>query len=117
MYVKNNAGTLCPSPWRVPTAEDFCTLDKTLFGTSTCANRSSATGIDTYSGSLWGGTYGGACNSQGERYGQGTNAYYRSSTDYDSSDAYHLYYNVSSNLLFPLDTNRKAYGLQVRCVK
>jgi uncharacterized protein (TIGR02145 family) len=109
--VKHYAAQLCPSPWRIPTSEDFCTLDKILTGRSSCGSSSTSA---VYIGA-WGGTYGGLC--YGSFYGQGSYAYYWSSTEYDSSYAYCLRY-TSSNVVNPQDRSyNKQYGFQVRCVK
>jgi uncharacterized protein (TIGR02145 family) len=117
MYVNNNASTLCPSPWRVPMSDDFCTLDKTLFSTSTCAERSAPTDYATYNSSLWGGSFGGFCYDNGSPNSQGTIAYYWSSTEVSSNSAraYHLMYY--SGRIRPQADTQKNYGYLVRCVK
>jgi hypothetical protein len=97
-YVNANKNTLCPSPWRVPTAEDFNSLGShttwpvliSEWGYGGDAYGSSMEGVSTY-------------------------AYYWSSTQHPSStsSAYRLFYR-SSNLY--VDTYPKYYGFQVRCV-
>jgi hypothetical protein len=95
-YVNKNAATLCPSPWRVPTREDFDVLKK---------NKS--TGL----ADAWG--YGGELSSNIFFHGD-TQAYYWSSTETNDDIAYRLYYS-SSNL--NVANNKKLLGFQVRCVK
>jgi uncharacterized protein (TIGR02145 family) len=114
-YVQNNASTLCPSPWSVPTSADFCTLDKALFGTSTCASRSTATGYTTYNGSKWGGSFGGNVEGHGILQYQGSDGDYWSRSSASGENAYHLYYHAK--LVTPQHADHRGYGFQVRCVK
>jgi uncharacterized protein (TIGR02145 family) len=115
-YVNSRAALLCPSPWRAPTAEDFCTLDKSLSGASSCPSRTmSAQQVNATYVLAWGGSYGGYYNSSGTLRNQDTYAYYWSSRALDSSYAYGLEY--VSSYVFPQGTYFKPYGFQVRCVK
>jgi uncharacterized protein (TIGR02145 family) len=103
-YVNQNAATLCPSPWRVPSASDFTPL---------LTNH----GVYWLSvGDLmaaWGGDYGGYANGQVAIYTD-SYAYYWSSTEYDRREAYYLGYRSG----YPAVTlNSMHYGYQVRCVK
>jgi hypothetical protein len=95
-YVNQNASMLCSSPWRVPTQSDFTTLAS----------------VTNYSNliSEWG--YGGYA--LGSSVSSTSSAYYWSSTEYDNSLAYYLYY-TNSNL--GVNYNYKFNGFQVRCVK
>jgi uncharacterized protein (TIGR02145 family) len=115
-YVNANAAAMCPSPWRVPSKQDFIDLDVALGGS----------GEDRYAEPYWieanyivrwGGVYGGyAYGSTLVGVGHtGSVAYYWSSTEYDSSNAYDLCYHSFS--VFPQLNNTKCEGLQIRCVK
>jgi hypothetical protein len=93
-YVKNNASTLCPSPWRVPTSTDFDKLEATAGSTLV---------------SVWG--YGGYASSS--MTNTTTDGYYWSSTEDNRNNAYYL--NYGGGDLY--DLVNKGYGFQVRCVK
>jgi uncharacterized protein (TIGR02145 family) len=112
--VKQYAAQLCPSPWRAPTSEDFCTLDKILTGRSSCGTSYNNFGL-IYIGE-WGGVYGGQCYNSGSLVYQGSYANYWSSTEYDTNNAYYLYYNSSSSV-YPQSSGIKYSGHTVRCVK
>jgi hypothetical protein len=99
-YVNQNAATLCPSPWRVPTQSDFLAL----------ADAAKAFELI----SAWG--YGGYANGSGMNTGEYAN--YWSSTELSggSSNAYYLYFDTGGRVV-PQYTHNKCNGLQVRCVK
>jgi uncharacterized protein (TIGR02145 family) len=102
-HVNQNAATLCPSPWRVPSQSDFSTLVSNLGGNNQTARDAII--------AAWG--YGGYA--QGSSMGTvDSGAYYWSSTENSTTNAYNLYYGSSNlNMLF----NTKYNGFQVRCVK
>jgi hypothetical protein len=99
-YVIANAATLCPSPWRVPSKDDFDIL-------------AAATNPATLHQAWWG--YGGNVGSSGMNYVT-TQAYYWSSTEYLWDQVYYLLYEYGSDGV-RLTYNNKRFGLQVRCVK
>jgi uncharacterized protein (TIGR02145 family) len=99
-YVNQNAATLCPSPWRVPTSSDFSTL-------VSATNYSTLINAWGYGGYAYG-SYGSSMADVSMR------AYYWSSTQYNTNDAYTLHY-VSGGL--NVTSVNKYYGFQVRCVK
>jgi hypothetical protein len=97
-YVDANKEKMCPSPWRVPTQEDFVTLVN--FDT------------DDQVPMLWG--YGGYAG--GSFYELGNeNIYYWSSTVHSSNTnwAYYYWYRGALAIEYP----NKHLGMQVRCVK
>lgn len=126
-YVDANKSTLCPSPWRVPTKNDFIVLYKYLGG----LDKSS---LDRYLGRIsesekqndlivrnkylyiWGGTYGGYCGSSGDLFHQGEYACYWTSTEESSYAAYCLFI-YSDGDVTQSASDYKHLGLQVRCVK
>jgi uncharacterized protein (TIGR02145 family) len=116
--VNERATILCPSPWRVPTSNDFCTLDKVLFGTSSCTGRSNAALSDITDKyvTAWGGVYGGFASSSSDIINPGSEADYWSSTGKDNISAYGMYFNTGGNV-YPQSTSVSRAGYQVRCVK
>lgn len=97
-YVDVNKEKLCPSPWRVPSWEDFLEL----MG-NTSASRLIAE---------WG--YGGYADGS-SMSNVSTVAYYWSSTEDRTDHAYYLYYYSS---LIPTESYyNEHFGYQIRCVK
>jgi hypothetical protein len=98
-YVNQNAGALCPSPWRVPTRTDFTALVGATNYTTLVAQ--------------WG--YGGYAGSS--MYYVSERAYCWSSTEdpNNTNIVYNLSYYNSGNLTVPYSS--KDIGFQVRCVK
>jgi hypothetical protein len=107
-YVNANKNTLCPSPWRVPTHEDFITLANNVDGRTL--------------GTLWG--YGGYANGRSIHNYTETYGLYWASTacssdcdcdgNCDGDRAHHLDY---SSGYISADYDSKELGFQVRCVK
>jgi uncharacterized protein (TIGR02145 family) len=110
--VNEHAEKLCPSPWRVPTRDDFCDLDKELFSTSTCTNRNGTPSVYV---TAWGGVYGGSVSGSSVGY-PGSDANYWSSTVSSNTYAYRLLFSTGGTIQ-PQGTQTKNRGLQVRCVK
>jgi uncharacterized protein (TIGR02145 family) len=113
------ADTLCPEPWRVPTAKDFCDLDKILINRKKCnthvvtPEQIKATYID-----IWGGVFGGGSISIGsQQFFSNVKAYYWSSTAFDDEYAYHLNYDVHGNIQSQCVMNGKSLGFSLRCVR
>jgi len=112
------AHILCPYPWRIPTAQEFCELDKALFGTTACRSHTTSSDrlIETYINS-WGGTFNGAATSQGYLYFSNIRAYYWSSSEYSTEFAYYLSYTSHGNVQSQNTTNSKALGFSLRCIR
>ena len=98
-YVNVYASRLCPSPWRVPTRDDF----EYLVG-----HTSNKQLVDR-----WG--YGGHALSTSV-YSAGSEAFYWSTTELSTDLAYLLYFDSSGSVLAQ-GTASKRLGFQVRCVK
>ncbi|MDR0422894.1 MAG: TonB family protein [Proteiniphilum sp.] len=108
-YVRQNAGKLCPKPWRVPAKEDFIALDKALGGSGETRNAQPSWITDNYI-TKWGGIYGGF--SEGNSvYAGGEEARYWSS----SEDAFRLVFGTVGVQLF--NNGIKNRGKLVRCVR
>ena len=112
---------ICPEGWHLPTDAEFETLFTAVGGQSTAGKMlkstsgwySSGNGTDAYSFSALPAGY--RSNSGYFYYGVGS-AFFWSSTEYSSSDAYlmYLYYNDDDARLV---SSRKGYGFSVRCLK
>ncbi len=118
--VNNYQTTLCPSPWRVPSVDDFINLDKAMGGTG--VNRNSANTFAYYisvSGETynWAGAYAGACYNSGTLDYQGSRTHYWSATESNSNHGYHLGVGTTYSHVFPQYSNNKYYGFTLRCVK
>ncbi|MBQ6375816.1 hypothetical protein IJJ37_02730, partial [Candidatus Saccharibacteria bacterium] len=92
---------ICPSGWRLPTNSEFGTI-----GTSS----GSATNVSAF-GAVYSGDY-----ENGRLYNTGSNGYWWSSTAYDTTYRYILYYGGSGKLVSDGGLQR-IYGLSIRCVK
>ena len=113
-YVNKHAARLCPSPWRVPHRDDFCTLYKTLGSTSVCETKS-LPAVHEAMVKSWCGVYGGHANHTAV-VGHETGTAFWSASAIDSDDAYFLWVSREYKIA-PQDRFSKHYGLQVRCVK
>ena len=120
-YVMRNAATLCPSPWRVPTCQDFVNLDVALGGDGT--NRSVGSGENGFTGTGTDQKYTGtAAGNWGDfrftAYASGlsnADSYYWSSSEDSATDAFLLGYDASN--VSPQNNNGKDYGFALRCVR
>jgi len=112
------ASELCPAPWRVPTAVDFCNLDQILMGSSLCYSHETTPDrlMETYM-DVWGGTLSGSCGSRGSLVFGDIKGYYWSATEYDESYAFYLYYSVHGIIKSQCTDNTKALGFSLRCVR
>jgi uncharacterized protein (TIGR02145 family) len=112
--------TLCPTPWRVPTQQDFIDLDRALGGNG--SNRTDVTvrnkliATSGIVGQFWGGTYGGYCSSGGSLSVQDSWAVYGSLAERVVTTGRNLYFATSGNVS-PQNSLTKNYGLMLRCVR
>jgi uncharacterized protein (TIGR02145 family) len=113
-YVSQMANDLCPSPWHVPTAQDFVTLDINLGGDG--ENRfDMPSWIEESYIDAWGGSRNGSAYSD-EIRSMGSAGFYWSATELDDTNAYYLYFSASG-LLFVNNTGAYYGGFHVRCVR
>jgi len=112
------ASDLCPAPWRVPTAEDFCNLDKFLIGQGLCYSHETTPDHlrETYI-DVWGGTLSGGAGSRGSLFFGDVKAYYWSSTEHDDYYAFYLYYDVHGSIKSQCIESAKPFGFSLRCVR
>ncbi|MDR3132478.1 MAG: fibrobacter succinogenes major paralogous domain-containing protein [Prevotellaceae bacterium] len=98
-YVAAHAEKLCPSPWRVPSREDF----KVLYAHAKDAGLSDVWGLP------------GICGGSGTLYGQGSYGNYWSASEDRSGYGYSAY--VSGSGFIPQYGSSKDYGFALRCVR
>ena len=115
---------VCPTGWHLPTKAEFETLITAVGGSSTAETKlksisgwndfegKSGNGVDAYSFSA---LPAGFRNNVEDYYYEGNGAYFWSSTEYNSYDAYYmaLYYDFH----YAYRDDYKNYGFSVRCVK
>ena len=112
---------VCPEGWHLPTQTEWNTLFTAVGGQSTAGKmlkstsgwNSSGNGTDAYSFSALPAGY---RDYNGDYFYEGYDAYFWSSTEYDSYYAYYMYLDYYYDLADLLD-NLKYNGFSVRCVK
>ena len=114
---------LCPTPWRVPTTDDFKILHLALNGMDFDIG---AFGKYDYIDTIvlnrylndWGGSYGGFCFWTGELEGKGRFNGYWSQSEYiwDSNHGLNLQFYLSG-AIDPQGRNVKTHGFTLRCVR
>jgi len=116
--VDHFASELCPAPWRVPSAEDFCNLDRILFNHQACRTHTTTPEnmIATYI-NRWGGAFGGATGSRGTLFFQDVKAYYWSISEHDKNYAFYLDYDMHGRIQPQCLANAKSLGFSLRCVR
>ena len=104
---------LCPAPWRIPSMQDFINLDLAMGGTG--EHRTNWAFVNTRYFGLWGGAFGGICESDGTLNGQGMWASYWSASEYFSM-ARSLYFDAFGNIHTQGHSGKEA-GFTLRCVR
>ena len=112
---------VCPQGWHLPTQTEWNTLFNAVGGSSVAGTKlkstsgwyNSGNGTDAFSFSA---LPAGNRNSNGNYSHEGDNAFFWSSTEFDSNRAYHmnLYYGYDGALL---DYSNEGNGYSVRCLK
>jgi uncharacterized protein (TIGR02145 family)/prepilin-type N-terminal cleavage/methylation domain-containing protein len=105
LYNWTAANTACPSGWHLPTDAEFTTL------TNTTGNSKEA----LISAGWFNNLFAGYRNTDGSFYGIGSYTYLRSSSVYDSSNAWYRYLHASYSTVY-WGTFFKDYGFSVRCL-
>jgi uncharacterized protein (TIGR02145 family) len=113
-YTDLNAADLCPSPWRVPTTDDFVALDIALGGTGEERYDEDPSWVNANYINKWGGSYGGFAHGS-SMLNVGSHGDYWSSTKHGTT-AYLLHFN-SGGTIYPQNDSNRVNGFQVRCVK
>ena len=108
--------TLCPYPWRVPTAHDFIALDNALGGTGKHRNHDYRT-RNLYL-NVWGGTYSGDTDDFGILGGQGIWGPYWSLSEHNvySASGHYLHFHTGGDVN-PQASARKTSGFSLRCIR
>jgi uncharacterized protein (TIGR02145 family) len=114
-FVSQNAATLCPEPWRVPTKEDFIALDIALGGTGENRTGVESEWVTSKYIDSWGGRFGGFIFSS-MPFGLGEAGMYWSSS-FDATKVYGLSFTAVGNVVNPQILDTGSFGLQIRCVK
>jgi uncharacterized protein (TIGR02145 family) len=96
---------ICPTGWRLPTDAEFTTL------TNTTGDSKEA----LISAGWFNNLFAGYRNTDGSFYGIGSYTYLRSSSVYDSSNAWYRYLHASYSTVY-WGTFFKDYGFSVRCL-
>jgi uncharacterized protein (TIGR02145 family) len=111
---------LCPSPWRVPTRQDFENLDKALGGTGANGQAYGTLGpkyVAASGAQGWAGAWGGHCNAGGAVGAQGSALGYWTVSEQSASEAFGLYVSSTSYVEPQSLSINKNYGRAVRCIK
>ena len=112
---------VCPEGWHLPTQTEWNTLFTAVGGQSTAGKmlkstsgwNSSGNGTDAYSFSA---LPAGLRSYNGYFNGEGDNAFFWSSTEFNSDYACRMYLNYNNDYAY-LGSNYKYFGFSVRCVK
>ena len=111
---------LCPLPWRVPTVEDFCNLNKILFNHNRCySHKVTPEQVTEKFVDLLGGVFSGASGgSRNERlFFHDVKTYYWSQNEYDTDYAFHFTIDVHGNVQPRSLLSGKLLGFSLRCVR
>jgi uncharacterized protein (TIGR02145 family) len=116
-YIKRNAASICPPPWRVPGKDDFTDLDIALGGTGENRADVAESWITAKYITAWGGVYGGYASGS-TLDAQDLGFYYWSSTEYPEGTTAGYTLNVyKTGRVNPKNFNYKDHGFHIRCVK
>jgi len=123
--VMTHAPILCPSPWRVPTEQDFVNLDVALGGTG--VYRTNATNISKFfatsgtAGQFWGGQKNGftQCGGTIAQSGQGVIGVWYSATIGATGYPCNLHVGDigTEHRVYPCAGNYMCFGFGLRCVR
>ncbi|MFA6780315.1 MAG: FISUMP domain-containing protein, partial [Paludibacteraceae bacterium] len=107
LYNWPTANSACPPGWRLPSVDDFTTLQNTIGSARTAWMNSSE----------WAALYGGNNYYQGSFGALGTHGYWRVYDSYDETDSPYLYISSSNSNIGWGSNFNKNDGLSVRCLK
>ena len=123
LYTWAAAKTVCPEGWHLPDTTEWNTLFTAVGGSSTAgAKLKSQTGWTAYDGITNEDSFGfsalpaGYRDDDGSYGGEGNYAYFWSSTEYNSYDAFNMYLGYTYGDAY-LCNDGKSNGFSVRCVK
>ena len=123
-YAVNDPRGLAPQGWHIPSDAEWTTLATTLGGSSVAGGKMKEAGtlnwtnpnIGGNNNSGFAGLPGGLRRSNGPFDDIGTNGYWWSSTEFNTSTAWYRYLNRNSGSL-SRDNNNKLDGFSVRCLR
>jgi uncharacterized protein (TIGR02145 family) len=98
---------LCPSPWRVPTKEDFM-----MYANGLPSNTQSTTIVH---GGVEGWLLGGYFDTYMDQMKDYWRGYYWSSSEYNDEYAHNVW--LDSSYFYPYNTHEKGDGHSLRCVQ
>jgi uncharacterized protein (TIGR02145 family) len=115
-YVEQNAATLCPAPWSVPSQDDFIALNVAFGGQASGVQNDPAV-RDRFVGPEWGGEYGGRYTTS--LLAVGREGYYWSRTTHatntNAMNALSIFQSTQGSV-GTATQGAKANGLHLRCV-
>lgn len=120
-YAVNDSRGLAPAGWRIPSADDFKSLNKLLGGEKKAAialksNTGWEPGAEGNNASGFAGLPAGTRNFNGSFANGGTHGYWWSISDQKDFNAWHLSVN-NKNSIAKVYTSLKSAGFSVRCIK
>ncbi len=123
--VMQYASQLCPNGWRVPTYDDFCTLDKTLNNRANCNNRDGdVSSYNRYISNQWNGACAGYCSPSGGLTRVETGLFMWTGTINSSTqNVYRFHYCCSAggvtagDIYIDADSESRGTGVPLRCVR
>jgi uncharacterized protein (TIGR02145 family) len=110
--------SLCPAPWRVPTSDDFITLDEAFGGTGKNRSDEYLNWLNARYVDRWGGVFSGRAEDKSVKM-PGVYGYVWTADEYDGTRAKASMIGnyAGSGYVYVDQYFQKRIGAQVRCVK
>jgi uncharacterized protein (TIGR02145 family) len=121
----NGNKNVCPTGWHVPTDGEWTTLTTYLGGEGVAGSKIKEAGLAHWitpntgatNESGFAGLPGGYRNYKGTFYSIGSYGYWRSSTEYNASNAWYRILNFNNGNVYRDSNGNKGGGLSVRCLR
>ena len=122
LYDWETALKVCPKGWHLPSDEEWTALTDYLGGKNVAGSKMKSSSVWKYdengiNSSGFTALPGGNRNNMGGFYGLASDAYYWSSTEYSSTDAWSRYLYYFSNNMDRNSYYIKTYGFSARCIQ